>query len=146
MVHKKARGAKAEQKSRADRCFGYTPPFSRVAALLQSQTKLHYARSLCRQTKDLLRCSFCSTLSFQRLGATACPDVSYHSCPFILHAVTDGHGTVQWSGLERKKQNLMQSVSENSPITPRRVRRMVPQVRVAVECACIATACAPAKS
>ena len=50
-----------------------------------------------------------------------------HGRPGAL--VTDGHGTVQWAGLERKKQNLLQSAEmvTAAPSPRRNVRRMVPQ-------------------
>ena len=34
--------------------------------------------------------------------------------------VTDGHGTVQWAGLERKKQNLVHSSLDAHAVSPRR--------------------------
>lgn len=49
-----------------------------------------------------------------------------HGRPGAL--VTNGHGAVQWAGLERKKQNLMQTarlLKDSEPPSPRRnVRRM----------------------
>ena len=52
-----------------------------------------------------------------------------HGRPGAL--VTNGHGAVQWAGLERKKQNLMQTarlLTETGPPSPRRnARRMFHQ-------------------
>ena len=54
---------------------------------------------------------------------------SEHCRPGAL--VTDGHGAVQWAGLDRKSQNLMQSTSDLTVPSPHRnARRMIPQVHL----------------